>query len=116
VDSNDLTIKHCPTEEMLAGHFTKPLQGNLFRKFRAEIQGIPVDLNATDLGWDREELWEDKTGVSSDPSPQECVGKEMTVTHSGNPKGFFGGKTIFPIVSDLKTAKSENPQGIFWGG
>jgi hypothetical protein len=29
---------------MLADHFTKPLQGALFRKFRVEIQGIPVDL------------------------------------------------------------------------
>jgi hypothetical protein len=115
VDSNDLTIKHCPTEEMLADHFTKPLQGTLFRKFRANIQGIPVDLNDTDLGWDREELCEDKTGVSSDPSPQECVGKEISVTHRENPKGIFGGKTIVPIVSDSKTARAENPKGIFGG-
>jgi hypothetical protein len=115
VDSNDLTIKHCLTDEMLVDHFTKPLQGTLFRKFRADIQGIPVDLNDTDVGWDREELCEDRTGVSSDPSPQECVGKEMIVTHRGNPTGIFGGKTIVPIVSDSKTAKSENPKGIFGG-
>jgi hypothetical protein len=44
------------------------------------------------------------------------VGKKMIVTHSGNPKGIFGGKTIVPIVSDSKTAKSENPKGIFGGG
>jgi hypothetical protein len=43
------------------------------------------------------------------------VGKEMIVTHSGNPKGFFGGKTIVPIVSDSNTANSENPKGIFGG-
>jgi hypothetical protein len=114
VDSNDLTIKHCPTEEMLADHFTKPLQGTFFRKFRADIQGIPVDLNDTDLGWDQKELCEDKTGFSSDPSPQECVGKETLVTRRGNPKGIFGGKTIVPIVSDSKTAKAENPKGILW--
>jgi hypothetical protein len=35
------------------------------------------------------------------------------VTRRGNPKGIFGGKTIVPIVSDSKTAKAENPKGIF---
>jgi hypothetical protein len=43
------------------------------------------------------------------------VGKETLVTPRGNPKGFFGGKTIVPIVSDSKTAKAENPKCIFGG-
>jgi hypothetical protein len=30
VDSNELTIKHYPTEKMLADRFTKPLQGTMF--------------------------------------------------------------------------------------
>jgi hypothetical protein len=33
VNNGDITLKHCPTGEMLADHFTKPLQGALFRKF-----------------------------------------------------------------------------------
>ena len=33
VSSGDIKLEHCPIEEMLADHFTKPLQGNLFRKF-----------------------------------------------------------------------------------
>ena len=33
------TIKHCPTEEMLADLLTKPLQGSLFKKFRNAIMG-----------------------------------------------------------------------------
>jgi hypothetical protein len=36
---NDLTIVHCPTHQMLADFFTKPLQGSLFRKFRAVLLG-----------------------------------------------------------------------------
>jgi hypothetical protein len=52
--NGDLTIKHCPTADMLGDHFTKPLQGALFRKFRAEIQGIPVDTSDADLGWEHE--------------------------------------------------------------
>jgi hypothetical protein len=69
--NRDITLKHCPTGEMLANHFTKPLQGAMFRKFRAEIQGIPHNTNEAELVWDREERCE-KT-VSADPSPQECV-------------------------------------------
>jgi hypothetical protein len=55
---------------MLADHFTKPLQEALFRKFRAEIQGIPHDTNEAELGWDRdrEELCEKM--ALADPSPQ----------------------------------------------
>jgi len=30
---------YCPTEEMLANFFTKPLQGSLFRKFRDVLLG-----------------------------------------------------------------------------
>jgi hypothetical protein len=37
--NNDITITHCPTEQMLADFFTKPLQGSLFRKFRAVLLG-----------------------------------------------------------------------------
>jgi hypothetical protein len=30
---------HCPTSDMLADFFTKPLQGALFRKFRSILLG-----------------------------------------------------------------------------
>ena len=32
-----------PTGEMIAGYFTKPLQGALFRKMRDQIQGIDMN-------------------------------------------------------------------------
>ena len=35
----EVEIAYCPTEVMLADFFTKPLQGNLFRKLRAAILG-----------------------------------------------------------------------------
>jgi hypothetical protein len=35
----DIDVQHCPTEQMLADFFTKPLQGSLFRKFREVILG-----------------------------------------------------------------------------
>ena len=37
--SEGITLYHCPTENMLADFLTKPLQGSLFRKFRAVLLG-----------------------------------------------------------------------------
>ena len=63
---------------MLRDHFTKPLQGALFRKFRSEIMNILDDLNIGDMGMDRKVL---KKGITcklhneTDPRcPQEFVG------------------------------------------
>jgi hypothetical protein len=40
IDKGKIMVKHCPTEEMIADYFTKPLQGALFRKFRNLILGV----------------------------------------------------------------------------
>ena len=41
--ADGITLKHCPTDLMLADFLTKPLQGSLFRKFRAVLLGhVPV--------------------------------------------------------------------------
>jgi hypothetical protein len=39
VNGSDIKIKYCPTEKMIADFLTKPLQGELFRKFRAVLMG-----------------------------------------------------------------------------
>ena len=39
VDKKEVRIEYCPTTLMLADYFTKPLQGNLFRRFRQVIMG-----------------------------------------------------------------------------
>jgi hypothetical protein len=40
VASGDLRIEHCPTEEMVADYFTKPLQGVLFYRMRDRTKNI----------------------------------------------------------------------------
>ena len=52
VETGDVVIENFPTEKMLGDHFTKPLQGALFRKFRAEIMNIPDDLEKGEMGMD----------------------------------------------------------------
>ena len=37
---------------MLGDHFTKPLQGALFSKFRSDIMNIPDDLDMGKMGMD----------------------------------------------------------------
>ena len=43
IKQGEVTIIHCPTKEMIADYFTKPLQGALFRKFRDLIMGIDMN-------------------------------------------------------------------------
>ena len=52
VETGYVVIKHFPTEEILGGNFTKPLQSSLFRNFRAEIMNIPDDLDMGEMGMD----------------------------------------------------------------
>jgi len=51
IASEGLSIVCCPTSEMLADFFTKPLQGALFKKFRAVILGhVPITSLASTPG------------------------------------------------------------------
>jgi hypothetical protein len=47
VDTGELNIRHCGTNDMIADYFTKPLQGEKFRNFRDLILGIK-DIDSTD--------------------------------------------------------------------
>ena len=58
-----IKIRHCPTLEMLADFFTKPLQGNLFRHFRDVI-----------LGYEHV----DTLTIVTTPSSEERVGEVRT--------------------------------------
>jgi hypothetical protein len=40
IEQGELQVQHCPTEDMLADFFTKPLQGSLFFKMRDRIMSI----------------------------------------------------------------------------
>ena len=47
----DIVVKHCPTGEMKADNFTKPLQGALLQKYSLEIQGIPTTMDYGKILW-----------------------------------------------------------------
>ena len=54
-------IRYCPTGDMVADFFTKPLQGSLFKKFRDQILNLTGTLHG-------------HTNATSDNGGQECVG------------------------------------------
>ena len=43
IQNKTLSLHHCPTDEMLADYFTKPLQGSLFVRLRNHIMGAEFE-------------------------------------------------------------------------
>ena len=41
IENNEVTIKYCPTDDMIADYMTKPLTGAKFTKFRKLIMNLP---------------------------------------------------------------------------
>lgn len=70
VKSGEMSIKYCPAPSMIADHFTKPLQGHLFRKFRSIVMNMSEEVPDADLAWERD---------LPIPNPQECVGNQVTL-------------------------------------
>jgi hypothetical protein len=63
IKNRALKVEHCPTESMVADIFTKPLQGNAFRKFRNTVLNMPSP--------------ESDLTVATTISSQECVGDRL---------------------------------------
>ena len=43
IKQGNISVQYCPTEEMVADFFTKPLQGRLFKLFRALVMNLSGD-------------------------------------------------------------------------
>ena len=88
IDRDRVRVSYCPTGDMLADYFSKPLQGSLFRKFRNLILNVdPMD------------------ALMVRPGEQECVGtnnEDSIVTTSSRQSvastvGIPQGPTVNPI-------------------
>jgi len=66
IKNGKVRIEYCPTEEMNADIFTKPLQGSAFQKFRDRLLNIESEA---------------QTSEAPGTAPQECVAD----SHVGDP-------------------------------
>jgi hypothetical protein len=100
IKSDDMKVIHCPTEQMLADFYTKPLQGALFRKFRAVILGQEpigyLDYYTTALPPVEERVGNERpeaeVAAAEDVGPVESVSKptESEDTAAWNLVGRYG--------------------------
>ena len=65
IASGEIRVKYCPTKEMLADMFTKPLQGEPFRRFRNLIMNIPEADPKANHPWDHRSVLEE-TGTQEE--------------------------------------------------
>ena len=103
-------------EEMFGDHFTKPLQGAIFRKFRAEMMNIPDDLGMGDMGIygtgsKRGITW--KLQNDTDPGcPQECVGDCEKVGRKNGAKECHNGGTYNGTYNAIILEKVERSRAV----
>ncbi len=97
IKGNEMTMNYCPATKMVGDHFTKPLKGALFQKFRLVIMSVDPEVPDVDLAWERESL---------PVMPQECVGDNITqvsvtsiLVHCGI---FIGLGKVFPVETTGK--------------
>jgi hypothetical protein len=83
VHNHEVTIKYCPTKEMVADFFTKPLQGSTFQKLRDMIMNVD---HARDSGQDHRSVLENENDVSANESLQWKL-----VTRGNKKKKYLGG-------------------------
>ena len=95
--SEGITMEHCPTEQMMADFFTKPLQGSLFRKFCDIILGYEHILTLN------------SDGVES--SDEECVGHN---TDGENVDRNNEGRKAVAMANDSPNANGQKQPTVTW--
>ena len=73
IAANEVSTKYCPTGEMVADFFTKPLQGSLFKKFRDHL------MNNSDSATDS--LKNHRSVLKDDDACVHTTDGEWTVVH-----------------------------------
>ena len=122
IGSGEIKVEYCPTAEMLADYFTKPLQGVLFRKFRDEIMNNVSDpdskssqdhrsvLEHTDNNFqvDPDVNNQDETGKHGKDNPDTYEEGEPWITVTRMNIGRKG-KQKLPSVKTSRVASDKSP-------
>jgi hypothetical protein len=91
----EFTVEYCNTLAMLADYFTKPLQGELFRRLRRVI-----------MGWDPIEILQ--TFII--PTDKERVGNSMSEVITKNGKTTYRDALLTNVLRDASPAEERDKQ------
>eukprot|EP00978_Attheya_sp_CCMP212_P037932 scaffold183156_cov29-Attheya_sp.AAC.1 len=85
IKNKEMSVIHCPTGEMVADYFTKPLQGALFKKFRDLIM---MNIDSIDPLTDSHKDQRSVLGIKGNPTQDsdgntDCM-KDESVDRGGN--------------------------------
>ena len=108
VDKGEVELQYCPTLEMLADYFTKPLQGALFRKFWDVIMGyahidtlksVIIDNVESDSNSNKTiEIKERVEQSLYNANENNCAKQDNTNENGARIKNNFGAKTYKSIL------------------
>ena len=76
IGQEKIRVQYCPTDEMVADFFTKPLQGSKFRQFRDAILNVPQIMKSVTT---------ELVHVIAPVAGQECVGTSERIGASVRP-------------------------------
>ncbi len=102
IASKEMHVEYCPTKEMLANFFTKPLQGTPFCKFQDEIMNI--DPKATPTMDHRSVLELDAKDSDISDNSDGCVTEQGKRTRRRCPT------TVIPRIAVLMTSQMARPE------
>ena len=71
IQVGDIQVEHCPTDNMIADFFTKPLLGGKFIRFHDQILNVQTEPDITTISAQRSVLGNE---AQADPSKQGCQG------------------------------------------
>ena len=114
LDQGWLSLKHCPTNSMIADFFTKPKQGAAFQKFRAAVMNCgenPPSLT-TVVKSIAAKMASSRTAPARKP-PQECVGHNKLPAQGAriaNPCN-SGRRPMRPIIWTAFRLRTRTPCG-----
>ena len=102
LDQGWLTVRHCPTEDMIGDFFTKPLQGQLFRRLRGLVMNCPADISPeymcprTAVPEDTGVCWGDRPTSNLEPQSADWDTERTDDGLTGTGEGRTDRRTVTP--------------------
>ena len=82
----EVAVQYCPTKQMVADYFTKPLQGELFYKFRDQIMGVvPMDSIHSDHRSVLDQDLSDRKSSDEPKKPRSILRNKSSPSKKGDP-------------------------------